>query len=98
MKQPRIIHINGRRWFDRRNGNTYHSVKAWADGAFLMDCQFSYGYGDQYMQTVQGQLETQGWKFERWANGIKQSLSDYCVDHGIRLVCDVADVGRKADL
>jgi len=98
MKQPRIIHINGKRWFDRRNGNTYHSVKAWADGKFLMACQYAYGYGDQYMQTVQGWLETQGWKFERYSSGMLQTLNDYCQQHGITLIADVADVGRKSDL
>ena len=98
MKQPRIIHINGRRWFDRRNGNTYHSCKVWFDGHQKHHCRFAYGYGDQYMQTVQGWLETQGWEFKRYSSGVLQTLEDYCQQHGIKLIADVADVGRKADL
>lgn len=47
---------NAVRWFDKINGNTYHSVKITRtrDGSVLY-CQFQYGYGDHYRQTA---LET----------------------------------------
>ena len=44
------------RWFDKVNGNTYHSVRIvrHRDGAVLY-CPWQYGYGEQYRYTA---LET----------------------------------------
>ena len=44
---------NAVKWFDRVNGNTYHSVNITRhrDGKMLF-CQFQYGYGDHYRQTA----------------------------------------------
>ena len=41
------------RWFDKVNGNTYHSVRIvrHRDGAILY-CPWQYGYGDQYRYTA----------------------------------------------
>jgi hypothetical protein len=41
------------RWFDRVNGNTYHSVRITRcrDGETIV-CPFQYGYGDAYRQTA----------------------------------------------
>lgn len=46
------IHIEGRRWFQRSYGNTYHSVRIYTNGrcAYVSDKQ--YGYGDQFLQTA----------------------------------------------
>jgi hypothetical protein len=44
---------NAVKWFDKVNGNTYHSVNVLRcrDGAVLY-CEMQYGYGDQYRQTA----------------------------------------------
>jgi hypothetical protein len=47
-----IISIFGKRWFDRINGNTYHSVKVYADGKLVGFEPFTYGYGEGYLQTA----------------------------------------------
>jgi hypothetical protein len=41
------------RWFDRINGNTYHSVRITRvrDGKIIA-CPFTYGYGDHYRQSA----------------------------------------------
>ncbi len=41
------------RWFDRINGNTYHSVRVTRcrDGAVIVGA-FQYGYGTHYKQTA----------------------------------------------
>jgi hypothetical protein len=44
--------IIGRRWFDKINGNTYHSVEIWQGGKMLVRVPFAYGYGNQYQQTA----------------------------------------------
>lgn len=44
---------NGARWFDKINGNTYHSVRVTrvSDGKTIA-APFQYGYGDHYRQTA----------------------------------------------
>ena len=46
------LHIEGRRWFQRGPGNTYHSVRIWADGKQVAYLPFAYGYGDGFLQTA----------------------------------------------
>ena len=45
------FHISGRRWFDRVNGNTYHSARVYADGELVVTVPFQYGYGDHWLQS-----------------------------------------------
>ena len=58
---------HARRWFDKVNGNTYHSVRIvrCADGAVLC-CPFQYGYGDQYRQTALMAMCENGWIPEKY--------------------------------
>lgn len=46
------LHIEGRRWFQRGPGNTYHSVRIFKDGALLVTLPYQYGYGDSFLQTA----------------------------------------------
>jgi len=41
------------KWFDKVNGNTYHSMQVirCSDGKTIY-CPFTYGYGDHYRQTA----------------------------------------------
>jgi len=50
------------RWFDKVNGNTYHSVNITrcADGAVIA-CPIQYGYGDQYRYTALVAMNEAGW-------------------------------------
>jgi len=41
------------RWFDKVNGNTYHSVQITrVRDSKVIFCPFQYGYGDQYRYTA----------------------------------------------
>lgn len=50
------------RWFDRINGNTYHSVRITRcrDGATIA-CPWAYGYGDTYRQTALEAMAASRW-------------------------------------
>lgn len=50
------------RWFDRVNGNTYHSVRITrtSDKAILGH-EWTYGYGDAYKQTALKTMDKFGW-------------------------------------
>lgn len=68
LKKNDVILIAGRRWFDRVNGNTYHSTTVYVNNEQVGRVPFTYGYGDQYKQTgyeilnnVYG-LKIDGWR------------------------------------
>jgi hypothetical protein len=59
-KKIKSLFIEGRLWFDKINGNTYHAVKIEANGQIIKYLPMSYGYGDQYLQTALTWLKTYG--------------------------------------
>lgn len=91
---PITIHVEGRRWFDRTYGNTYHSVKVYADGETVGVVGMSYGYGDQYLETAYELLQRKG--VLPFAEGM-EVLWQVCRDLGIKLTTSVSD-GLKRDL
>jgi hypothetical protein len=63
MSTNKIQYVaNAARWFDRGNGNTYHSVQITrvSDGKTIY-CPFQYGYGEHYRQTALTAMINQGW-------------------------------------
>jgi hypothetical protein len=98
------ITINARRWFDRKNGNTYHSVEVHANGQFVGDEPFAYGYDDAYLQTAHEILQKAGiYKKtkERLKSGMGKDLHDFMMDmreHRSKFTKSVSDVSRKKDL
>lgn len=94
----KVTHIAGRRWFDRKNGNTYHSVTIYyADGS-QVTVPFTYGYGDQFIETALQHMEHRG-DITRvpHSNGIKDS-GTYYLREKLGITYSVADVARKRDL
>lgn len=90
--------IIGRRWFEKVNGNTYHSVNVWINGEHVGKVGFEYGYGEQYIQTAQGILEGLGYASECYENGNKKTGTQYFEKHFASWITNVSDVERKRDL
>ncbi len=89
---PTTYTVIGRRWFERVNGNTYHSVKVYKDGQLIGYVPFTYGYGSQYEQTA---LEL----IKKDDPYIEVSMLWQLRDAGdIELVNEVIDVQRRRDL
>lgn len=59
---------NAVKWFDRVNGNTYHSVRITrvSDSAVLNSCDICYGYGEAYRQTALDLMNEAGWLPEKY--------------------------------
>lgn len=51
LKKGDNVFIIGRRWFDRANGNTYHTAEVQVNGEFIGKSRMTYGYDEQYVQT-----------------------------------------------
>lgn len=87
-----MLHIEGRRWFQRTYGNTYHSVRIFEDGAPIAALPYQYGYGDQYLQTALDWLK---------ANNRAPSDAPYGTQYlreELGATWSVADVARQKDL
>ena len=48
----RSLFIEGRLWFDKINGNTYHAVRIEANGKVICQIPQTYGYENQYLETA----------------------------------------------
>lgn len=95
VKNGDNITIIGRRWFDRINGNTYHSVQCVINGEQVAYVPFAYGYDDQYIQTGANELHKLGY-LPNW--GDRSVFWRYCEENGITLFTTRSDVSRKKDL
>ena len=58
------------KWFDKVNGNTYHSVNITrTDTGEVVYCAWTYGYGDHYRQTALIAMAGAGWLGEKYSQG-----------------------------
>lgn len=86
-----MLHIIAKRWFQKSYGNTYHSVRIIKDGEQLAYIPFSYGYGEQWLQTAWEWMQANGHTSLPYGGtlGLREDL------HG---TYEVHDVERKRDL
>lgn len=98
LKKEKHLTIIGRRWFEKVNGNTYHSVNVWINGQHIGGVDFEYGYGEQYIQTAQDILEKAGYIADTYGNGIKHTGRTYFEKHFTSYITNVSNVERKKDL
>lgn len=54
------LFIEGRLWFDKSGGNTYHAVKIEANGKVINYIPITYGYEDMYLYTALDWLKKYG--------------------------------------
>ena len=91
------IIITGKKWFDKINGNTYHSSNItiiYNDKSIKEFYNpFQYGYGDSYIHTSFQLLEK-----EKVLNLNSSSHWRYCQDNNIVLHYSCAENCRKKDL
>ena len=94
------IHIEGRRWFDRRAGNTYHSVRIFHDGKQIAYIPFCYGYDEQFLQTAFDWLGNNGMPelLECHENGARKHYGTQYLREVMHSSYSVSDVSRKKDL
>jgi hypothetical protein len=101
MKTKKYI-IVGRRWFDRINGNTYHSVEiSTTKGEFLVKIPFVYGYGDHYRQTALDWLEANKRIPVKYRGRHENGSSKHWMwerENDYPVIWQVIDVQRKKDL
>lgn len=99
-KKIKNILLTGRRWFDKPNGNTYHSSKAYINGELIGQVDFEYGYGESCVtQTAWGILiEKDLVKPEKFERGGHESPFTYCEKNKIKFQYDIVDVQRRKDL
>ena len=87
-----MIIIDGRRWFQKTYGNTYHSVSVTVDGVSLGNSGQHYGYGEHYRQTAAEMLIKAGY-FKSW-----EEFNDATRNQRDKFYFTVCDVSRERDL
>jgi hypothetical protein len=99
-KSVQSITVIGRRWFDKVNGNTYHSAITLVNGKPGPSVGFQYGYGSQWEYNAAMELDRAGIiQLESYGEGRpKESLWRYCERNGIAYSNVVSDHDRKRDV
>ena len=99
--QERTIKFNahGARWFDKVNGNTYHSVRVTRcrDGATIV-CPFQYGYEDAYRQTALKAMAEAKWLPVKYRGKSDTGFPlnyHYEMDHNYPIDWNVTDVLKR---
>lgn len=96
--KPSIFHVSARRWRDKVNGNTYHSVAVTFPDGFVTTKGMTYGYGTAYEETALQAIAPYAAE-ARYDNGaLRYTLSKWAAENGHKLIIDVVDVTRKRDL
>lgn len=87
------IRVKAKRWFNSREGNSYHNVKIWVNDVKVVHLKKVYGYGNQYLDTAARWLEDKQFitDRERYNNGCREALWRYCKERGIEFTDDTND-------
>ena len=95
MKRRIKFIAHAARWFDRQNGNTYHSVRVTRcrDGK-VISCPMEYGYIDCYRQTALAAMAKAKWLPLAWRE--RDKVYTYERENGYPIDWNVAD-GLKRD-
>jgi hypothetical protein len=94
LKKGDVVEVVGRRWFDRVNGNTYHTAEVFVNDKFVAKSRMTYGYDEQYVQTAKELL------LEKYnlPKGMKETSPLWQLrEYGVKLTQSVSD-GLKRDL
>ena len=97
MKQRKIKFVcNAVRWFDKINGNTYHSVRItrMKDDKVLNSSSMCYGYGSSYEQTALKLMSKNKWLPVKYR---KDNSWLYERENNYPIIWNVAD-GLKRDM
>ena len=88
--------VIAKRWFDKINGNTYHSVKITdleTDKVYIVGK--TYGYGSHYEYTAINKLITEGLIDAKYG---EYEYCNYERENNYPIIWEVIDVKRKKDL
>jgi hypothetical protein len=94
LKKGDNVVVIGKRWFDRVNGNTYHTAMVLVNGQSLGKSPMTYGYDEQYLQTAK-EILLEHYDFPTGMN--ERSPMWQLRDNGVTLTKTVTD-GLKRDL
>lgn len=94
-RTPKFI-CHAVRWFDRVNGNTYHSVRItrFRDGATITK-HWEYGYGDHYRQTALELMAENKWLPVKYRGDREQYM--YEMENNYPIIWEVRD-GLKREM
>jgi hypothetical protein len=91
---------NAVRWFDKVNGNTYHSVNITnIKTGKTIYCPMTYGYSEQYRHTALEAMAKAGWLPEKYRSNQIQSENSFYMyerENNYPIMWNVTD-GLKRD-
>ena len=87
--------VIARKWFEKTNGNTYHSCEVYKDSELIKRIPYTYGYGEQWKQTAFEILQECGEIDPTWDYW---NFLQYTRENRNQFLFSVTEVMRKKDL
>jgi len=93
------LFFEGRAWFDKTYGNTYHSVRIWLNGEILAIIPIRYGYENAYQASAVSKLVELGYLPEELENRATREYPVWQISKKLGIsVYSVLGYGKKAEL
>jgi len=93
------VFFEGRAWFDKANGNTYHSVRIWIDGDVVAIVPLTYGYENAYQSSAISKLVELGYLPEFLDNRKTREYPIWQIDRWAKInTYSVLTYGKKSEL
>lgn len=99
-----MYQIIAKRWFNRSQGNTYHSCYVCKTNQCIGAIDYAYGYGDGYLRSALIILQEAGERVKTnimLKSGFRKDMSDFINDikkNPKKYLVSVYDVKHKKDL
>ena len=96
-KKLKNIRIEGLRWRDKVNGNSYFSARGYVDGEYVVVVPFQYGYGEHYVHvTWLAIVEKLHLTVKRDDRGYcRTHLWQYCTDNKMEYYSHIHDALKR---
>lgn len=93
IKKGDVIKVEGRRWFDKVNGNTYFTAAVYLNGEIVTKLPFEYGYESHYEDRAMHEF----WKSHTAPKGFDTDFThcSYLQDYGVTYSASAKDVLKR---
>jgi hypothetical protein len=103
IQEGSSLFFEGRAWFDKSGGNTYHSVRIWVNGDIVAIVPLTYGYENAYQSSAISKLVELGYLPEILeTNGIEARAEEFPLFRLEKIlgitIYSVLSYGKKSEL
>jgi hypothetical protein len=99
LEKGASVFLEGRAWFDKSGGNTYHSVRVWVNGEIVGIVPMTYGYENMYQVSAIAKLVELGYLPKTLGDRETREYPTWQISKNLGLdIYSVLAYGKKSEL